>query len=96
MTARKPKRLQRAWMHHDGLASPVRVLSRGPKRAHVQLVQQLRWNRKWYLAGSTRYVPTHCLGDVPWPGCLVAVGHSTFVPPDKAIAKRAVGRWSGK
>jgi hypothetical protein len=100
MTTPKPKRLQRAWMHHGGApfgcASPVIVLSRGPKRSHVKLVQQLRWNRKWCLAGSTRYVPTYCLGDVPWPGHLIAVGHSTFVPANQARAKRAVERWSGK
>ena len=91
MTASK---LQRAWMHHSsGLASPVRVLSRGPKRAHVKLVQQLRWNRKWYLAGSTRYVPADSLGSAPGAGCLIAVGHSTFVPAGNPRAKRAIERW---
>jgi len=91
--------MNRAWLHCHLLfpcALPVRVLACGPKRAHVQLVHRLRWNRQWYPAGSTRYVPTGALGSAPSPGYLVGVGRGHFVNPARAEAKEAVKKWSSK
>lgn len=87
---------KRAWLHHSGsvfrYASPVDVLARGPKRARVRLRHALRWNRKDYPAGSTRYVPTYALGDKPWPLYLVSVGRNRYVPQDSIEAAKAVSR----
>lgn len=91
--------MKRGWMHHQGLfgmASPVEVLSKGPKRARVRLVHRLRWNRKWIEAGTVRTVPADCLGDAPWPGALIGVGRSRFVPQPKPEARAMVKRWGAK
>src|SRR6478752_178632 len=89
-----------AWLHMDGLfgglATPVRVLSRGPKRSRVRLVHRLRWSRKWFEAGSTRYVPTESLALRPGPSCMIGVGRGVFVPPDSPRAAEAVRRHSEK
>jgi hypothetical protein len=79
-----------------GTATPVLVLDRGLKRARVRLVHRLRWNRQWFEAGSTRYVPVTALGDAPWLGYLVGVGRGRFVPPMKPVAVAAVLRHASK
>jgi len=91
--------MTRAWLHHCGLlslATPVLVLSCGPERARVRLVHRLRWERKWYPAGSTRYVPSYALSDRPRNGYLVSVGNSRFVLPMKPEAIAMVKRHSRK
>lgn len=88
--------VERAWVHHSGslfrYASPVDVLSRGPVRARVRLLHALRWNRKDFPAGSTRYVPSHCLGEKPWRHYLVSVGHNCYVPQTSKEGRKAVRR----
>jgi hypothetical protein len=80
----------RAWLHLGGLfptATPVRVLSRGPKRARVRLVHRLRWNRKWLAAGSTRYVPSDALGAYPNRNALVGIGRGVFIRQDSRAGR---------
>lgn len=82
-------------MHHTSitlLATPVMVLARGPKRAHVKLAHALRWRRKDYPAGSTRYVPTHCLGNKPWKHAMVSIGRGSYARLDSLQARKAVAR----
>lgn len=89
--------MTRAWLHFGGMiptCAPVRVLTKGPKRARVKLVYRLRWNRKWYPAGSTRYVPTWSLSGAPGTDCMVSVGRGRFVNPRSDEARSAVKRWS--
>jgi len=89
--------MKRGWMHHTGLftmATPVEILSRGPKRSRVRLVHRLRWNRKWIEAGTIRLVPSHCLSDSPWAGALIGVGRSRFIPQEKPAAVAMVKRWA--
>lgn len=86
---------ERAWLHHRGLfcmATPVDVLTRGPKRARVRLRHSLRWNRKDFAAGSTRHVPAYALGEKPWPGSLVSVGRNRYVPQMTPQGRKAVAR----
>jgi hypothetical protein len=87
----------KAWLHFGGMiptCAPVRVLAKGPKRARVKLVHRLRWNRKWYRAGSTRYVPTWALAGVPGRGYMVGVGRGHYVNPRSVEARAVVKRWS--
>lgn len=91
--------VERAWLHFSGIAwtaTPVEVLSRGPKRARVRLLHRLRWRRKWAEAGSTRYVPAESLGATPSAGHMVSVGYSTFLDPKSPRARAAVKRWHGE
>lgn len=88
--------MTRAWLHTGSLfttATPVRVLSQGRKRARVQLVHRLRWNGKWFAAGSTRYVPTFAIG-TPSSDALVSVGRGRFARQDSASGRAALKRWS--
>lgn len=86
----------KSYLHHSGivsdLATPVTVLARGPKRAHVRLIHRLRWNREWFPAGSTRYVPSDCLGEQPSAGALVSIGLGVFVRQDSAQGRKVVSR----
>jgi hypothetical protein len=90
--------MTRAWLHFGSMffmAAPVRVLSKGPKRARVKLVHRLRWNGKWYPAGSTRYVPTWALAGVPGRGYMVGVGRGHYVKRNSQEARAAAKRWRG-
>lgn len=85
----------RAWLHTRGLfvlATPVDVLSRGPKQARVRLRHSLRWNRKNYPAGSERTVPLYALGERPWATVLVSVGRNQYVPQTSPRGRKAVAR----
>lgn len=90
--------MTRAWLHHSALfttlATPVRVLSSGPKRARVRLVHRLRWEGKWAPAGSTRYVPVYALGALPNASALVGVGRGRFVRRDSYSAECAILKWA--
>lgn len=86
---------KRVWLHIRGLfltATPVTVLARGAKRAHVKLRHSLRWKRKDFAAGSTRHVPVYALGEKPWPGSLVSVGRNRYVPQMTPQGRKAVAR----
>lgn len=61
-------------------ATPVHVLSQGPKRSRVRLRHLLRWNRKTLPAGTTRYVPTESLGNKLHPGVLLSRGRGVYRP----------------
>lgn len=86
---------ERAWLHHGGLvtcATPVDVLSSGPKQARVRLRHALRWNGETLAAGVVRHVPVTALGAKPWPYSMVSVGRCTYVPERSARGRRAVAR----
>jgi hypothetical protein len=83
----------KAWMHRISiclLATPVTVMARGPKRAHVKLRHAIREGRKNYPPGSTRYVPSWCLGDKPRKDALVSIGRGHYVRQDSAGGRRVV------
>lgn len=92
--------MRRGWTHHGfaplECASPVEVLSLGPKRAKVRLIHRLRWNRKWFQKGSVRYVPSDCIGVNPNFRALIGVGRGMFVAQAEHEARAIMKRWEAK
>jgi hypothetical protein len=86
---------ERAWLHTTvlwGVAVPVVVLTRGPRRARVRLLHMMSRGRRTLPAGSTLYVHPSRLETKPRRGVMVSVGGCQYVQQNSPRGKKAVAR----